>query len=93
MLSALRNFLTVMPTPTGPIIVQSTTAHMITRKMSWFEEAGPELVEAALCTVRVPALDDSEAIKKPISPRATMANDIIAAGTCGADSSVGRAGL
>lgn len=82
--SRCRSFLTIKPTPIGPTSVQSTTAHVITRKILWLEAAISEALEAAGCTVRVPALEDNEAIRKPISPRAIIANEMIDAGRCGA---------
>jgi len=60
--SRCRSFLTIKPTPIGPTSVQSTTAHVITRKILWLEAAISEALEAAGCTVRVPALEDNEAI-------------------------------
>jgi len=62
----------VIPTPTGPTIVQRTTAQTITKKIS-----SPEVCTSdpsRFFKVNVPELCDRDAIKKPISPLAIMAN-------------------
>lgn len=62
---------TMIPTPTGPTTVHTTTAQTMTRKISSPE--GCVIVSSRCFNVKVPELCDSEAIRKPISPRATMA--------------------
>ena len=72
---------TMIPTPRGPTIVQMTTAQTITRKISSPEDL--MLVSSRCFNVKVPELCDSEAIRKPISPRATMAKPTSNAIECG----------
>lgn len=72
----------MMPTMTGPIMVHSMTAHTITKKTSSPVELST--VTPFCCNVNVPELCDNDAIKKPISPLATIANAIMIAWECGA---------
>ena len=70
-LSSLRTRLTNSPTPRGPIIVHSTIAQVTIRKIS----ESPVDEEP-----KVPLLSAMAEIRKPISPRATMAMPRIEAG-------------
>jgi hypothetical protein len=61
--------------------VQRTTAHTITKKTSSPEICTPD--PSCFFTVKVPELCDREAIRKPISPLAIMANPTSKAIVCG----------
>ena len=55
-------------------------AQMMTRITSWSPKADLVTIEPASLRVRVIELDDKYAIRKPISPRATIAIEMMGAG-------------
>jgi hypothetical protein len=71
----------MIPTPRGPTTVQITTAQTITRNISSPEDS--VLVSFRCFNVNVPELCDRDAIRNPISPRATMARPTSNAIECG----------
>lgn len=73
-LSSLFTLFTRRPTQSGPIMVQSVIAQVTIRKSSEGRSGAPA------CPLKMPVLSARAEIKKPISPRATMAHPRMQAG-------------